>query len=86
MKVVDTQVKVHTEKCKEKQKRLSADLKWGPRLPSYQDSPAQEELRCTLTADVKFSSVLRFLTATQGAEEKSKNTSETHVWPEGYSS
>ena len=43
MKVVDTQVKVHTEKCKEEQKRLSADLKWGPKLPSYQDSPAQDK-------------------------------------------
>lgn len=67
MEVVDAQVKVHTEKCKEKQKRLSADLKWGLRLPSYQDIPARDEPRCTLTSDIKFGSVLRFLTATQGA-------------------
>ena len=67
MEVVDAQVKVHTEKRKEKQKRLSADLKRGLRLPSYQDIPARDELRCTLTSDVKFGSVLRFLTATQGA-------------------
>ena len=67
MKVVDTQVKVHTEKCKEKQERLSEDLKWGLRLLSYQDFPAQDKPQCILTPDVKFGSALRFLTATQGA-------------------
>lgn len=36
VKVVDTQVEVHAEKSKEKQKRLSEYLMWGVRLPSYQ--------------------------------------------------
>ena len=39
----------------------------GPEVTELSGQPCSGQARCTLTPDVKFGSVLRFLTATQGA-------------------